>query len=555
MKTKIKLLAVLAVFCGITCWGQKPDAKSPKVNLQEKIIKKQIIADDLENQVKDIQFAAVRVFVRYKLAAWLWKNGKDETGRAEQLAIKAIDELYEKKTEIPGLYADTLKPNIFTLLEVNAKDTARKLKDKYNFTSEDELENAQSLLSKKDGEKLATEKILKSLSNQTELGSTTTSLIDQLQSRKSPEFLKILTAILNLEETSKSNLSTDSLFLTVYYFRDSIVPNDLRLRFFKIIVGKARNAVQFPDSNVQSAYRLLNSVMPDIAANALNLLTEANALHSVLRARTSQAESETQEALKRIEESADKLSALISEAEKTKDEALKYKLFVRAAELAFNEKKFRQAVDLANETINVENSKVIAEPFRRGWHDQFLDEIVQKALKENELDSVKYTINKIIDELSRAEALRKTALYFFENQDSAAAVNAFDESLKLTAKADDAKRIYVLFSLVSAAEKIDKNRISEVAERTAKAIDAIPTLDIDDKPGTEKYNKYVTDIMRTNWNLLSVVTELAKRNPNEAVNFTDRINRKEVRVIANLALSVASFSIEHKTEKVEMKSK
>jgi hypothetical protein len=555
MKTQAKLLVMLIVFCCLTSWGQKP-ANKVKSNLQETTIKKQIIVDDLENQVRDISFAAVRVFVRYKLAAWLWKDGKDETGRADQLAVKAIDELYEKKTEIPSLYANTLKPDVFALLEVNAKDTAKKLREKYDFSSEDELVNAQSLLNKKDGEKLATEKILKSLSNQTELSSTTTFLIDQLQSRKSPELLRILTAILNLEETSKSNLSTDSLFLIVYCFRDSIVPNDLRLRFFKIVISKARNAVQFPDSNVQSAYRLLNSVMPDIPANAPNLLTEANALQSVLRARISQTESEAQEIFKRIEDSADKLSALISEAEKTEDEALKYRLLVMAAELALNEKKFRHAVDLAGETIDVKEPKAIANTFRRGWHDQFLGDVVQKTLKENDVDSVKYITKKIIDKLSRAEALRKTAIYYFEKQDLVSAIDAFDESLKLTTNADDdIKRMYVLFNLVSTAQKIDKNRISEVTVRTAKAIDAIPTLDIEDKPGTEKYNKYVADIMRTNWNLLPVINNLARENPNEAIDFVNRINKKEVKIIANLALSVASFNVEYKTDKVETKLK
>jgi hypothetical protein len=108
MKTKIKLSFVLILLCCLSGWGQKPPDEQKNYN-QEITLKKQIAVDELENQAKDIPLTAVRVFLRSKVVEWLWKDGKDETGRAEQLAVKAIDELYEKKNEIPNFYFNSIK--------------------------------------------------------------------------------------------------------------------------------------------------------------------------------------------------------------------------------------------------------------------------------------------------------------------------------------------------------------------------------------------------------------------------------------------------------------
>ena len=545
---KVKFLLILIAFCCLTCWGQKLTDKT-KGNTQEITIKKQIIVADLENQVKDIPFAAVRIFVRYKTASWLWKDGKDETGQAEKLAVKAIEEFYENKVEIPSLYANSLKPDIFALLEINAKETAKKLKAKYDFDSEDELNNAQSLLDKKDGEKLAADKIVKFLSNQTELSPMATSLIDQLQSRKSSELLRVLTTILNLEETGGSNFSANSLIFVIQNFRDSTVPNDLRIRFFRIVLNKARSALQFPDSNAQSAFNLLSMVMPDITANAPNLLPEASVLQAALTTRVSQAASEERERFERIENSPDKLSALISEAEKTENKTLKEELYSKAAQLALGMGKFVLAVDLVEKTIGEQESEDAAIKFRRQWHDQFLGDVAQKALKKDDADSAKYATKKIIDKLSMAEVLRKAAAYYFEKQDLVSANAAFDEALKLTTNAETgAKKVYSFIRLIPTIQKIDKSRISEIAGKTAKAIDSMPTLNIDDKPGTENYEKYVTTVMAMNWNLLPIITELVKGNKNEAIDFANRINRKEIKVIAGYALAVDSLNVELKPQ-------
>ncbi|MFL6374374.1 MAG: hypothetical protein ACJ73D_06900, partial [Pyrinomonadaceae bacterium] len=79
MKRVQILSGLFSLVAALHCVGQSVDKDT---RLREALIKKQIAINALEGDVKDVRFAAVRVFVRYKIASWLWKNGKDEVGRA-----------------------------------------------------------------------------------------------------------------------------------------------------------------------------------------------------------------------------------------------------------------------------------------------------------------------------------------------------------------------------------------------------------------------------------------------------------------------------------------
>ncbi len=109
--------------------------------------------------------------------------------------------------------------------------------------------------------------------------------------------------------------------------------------------------------------------------------------------------------------------------------------------------------------------------------------------------------------------------------------------------------------MISSIQEIDKSRISEIAAIIAKNIDDIPTLGIDDKPETENYKNYVSSMMAINYNLLPVMSKLAKENKNEALNFADRINRKEIKIVANFALMAAEINFEEKLAKTKEFSK
>jgi hypothetical protein len=547
---KIKIFFALIALCSLTGFGQKPVEKF-QPETQQIIIKKQILADQLDNQAKDVSFAAVRVFVRTKLAAWLWKDGRDDTGRAEQLAVRALEEFYDKKSEIGD--ANFLKTDLFALLEINAPNVAKKLRAKYAVGDEEDLSSAASLLDKEGGDKIVAAKIKKYLADGKDL-TAISSLMGILANRKSPEFAAILAEIISLEESGRNNFPAEKFAWTVNEFKNALVPNDLRVRFYKIVLNKGRTALQTSDiNNITSADHLLNVILPDIAANAPELLPEADGLKIVSATRISQKKRESQEANKRIEESADKLGAMISEAERTTDKAEKFNLLTRAQLLAVKENKFLLAVDLNEKMIEDKSEGDFpSTEFRLRFHDQRLTTISIQALDKDEVEAARYAAKKVINELLRADNLRRLALYFNKKKDTNEALSAYDEALKLTIKADNDKtKFFNLLYLISAAQQIDPNRTSEAATITAKAIDALPTLNSDDKPETENYKKYVASIMSINYNLYRVIPDLAKENKNEAANLASRINRKEVRIIADLALAFEAIDAEVRQSKTK----
>jgi tetratricopeptide (TPR) repeat protein len=379
-------------------------------------------------------------------------------------------------------------------------------------------------------------------------------LIDELERRKSPELIRILTAIITLEETGKTKFSSNSFFLIAQNFRNAAVSNDLRIRFYRVALNKAKSAIQFSAEDSDSTFDLLNSIANDILSNAPHLAGESSALQTILSSRISRLRNESLEREKRIDESPNELNALISEAEQTENKFEKNYFYGRAAQLALKLEKFIVAVDLAEKTLEGEMPKGIPDTFREGWHDQFLKEVISKALKKDAVDSVKYATKKMVDKLSMSEALRQTAVYYSEKQDKTAAIDAFDEALKITINTElKGLKIHTLFNLIKAAQKVDNTLISEAATATAKAINTYPSLAVEDKPGTENYAKYVDFVMGTNWNLLPVIGELAKENKNEAVYFIDLINKKEVKIIGDFAVSVELLNFEKTLNKFEVK--
>lgn len=552
---KFALPLVLVLLCGSVCSAQTPAEKiktsdeKAVIAARQRILKKQILVDDLDNQAKNVPLAAARIFARTKLAQWLWKNGADETGRAESIAVRAVEELYEKKDEIPN--SIFLSSDLFGLLELNAKDAAKKLRAKYNIEAAEDLSNASSLLFKEGGAKILAAKIKKSLASEKDLSSIGL-ILYQLREQKSPEFLSILAEIVAVEETGRNSFAPDALFGTVDYYRDAIVPIDLKTRFYRIAIGKARSAVQSADAHAAaSADELLYAILPDISRNAPELFGEASALKSVLSAKTSKETREAQEREKRIAESADKLEALIDEAEKTESKSEKQGLYDEAALLATKREKFRLAADLYDKALENSTESDFPKPeFRNLYHDQQLNEIVKAALVKNDADSAEYATKKIVAALSKAEALRRTAIYFYENKDPTSALSDYDEALKLVGRSEGSKtKFYMLFRLISSAQKIDADRVSEATATTAKAIDNLSTLNPEDKPGTENFNNYVATIMAINVNVDSVMRDLVRKNKSEATDFAIRINRKEVKIIADIAVATETFEAENKQAK------
>jgi hypothetical protein len=536
-----KLFVLIFTFsCTVSTFGQQEDVDLNPQRLEIQI-KKQLICDDLERQLKDIPFAAVRVLTRYRVASWLWKDGDDDTDRAEDIAVRAIDDLYANKAEIPDYYLQVLKAELFAMLDMHAREASDKLREKHKISSEDDVGILDSLLHQKGGEKLAADAAIKSLVNQSQENSDNPDmslLIWRLQERKSPELLRLLVAIVDAEEKGRTRFTSATLFSMSRYFVEASVPIPVQKRFFEVVVSKSRNVAQMPEGDTEGFFNLLSSLIPNISTIYPQLLREATVVQLVLKTRISQDSKEIQERNDRIRASADRLAALIAEAQQTNDKGTKYGLYVRAAKLALEQKKFTYAVDIVEKTVEIDTfSDIISDPFRKRWLDQFLGQVVTAALQSGDPQSARYATKQIVDPLSKADSLRRIANYHFDHSDPGPTYDALDESIKLISRVEGGdRRIFSLINLLPTVQRIDRNRLSDLSELTAKSINSIPSLDAEDKPQTKNFKNYVTSVMNINWNLLPALTKLLKENKSDAANLAGRINKKEIRIIADCVL-------------------
>lgn len=552
-----RLFLLFLIFsCPLSSLSQKKSVDD-NAALQQLVLQKQIIVDNLEYQVKEIPLAAVRVFVRYKIASWLWKDGKDNSGKAEQIAVRAVDDLYENKDEIPNVYFSILKPDLFTLLDGKSKDAANRLREKHKIRQDDESGNIEASLKQKDGEKLATDLAIQSLTNQPGLRIETLFLLGQLQTRKSPEFFRLLSAVISALETGQVYFNTNDLLMMSAYSTATNVPIEVQKKFFKIVVNKSRNIMQMPDGDINSAYNLLSLIISDISTNFPELHSEAVIIQSILKTRTSQSTIKALERWDRIKNSSDKLSAYISEAEQADNQAVKYDLYVIAAQLALKMGKFKYAVDIIEKTAELKTSKNSSEILQETQErDEFFGQVAEKALNADDPDSANYAIKKMTDVLAKSEGLKKTANYYFEQGDTVSARYSLDDAIKLTVKAENTyRRISSLINLFPAAQKIERNRVSDLSELTAKSINAIPSLNVEDKPQTENYKNYVTLVMNINQDLLPALTSLIKEDRSEAINLANSINKKEIKIIADYALTINSTLQMTRREKEQSKGR
>lgn len=530
---RVPTFLFVTLMCVTVCFGQKLQNKND-ADLQQKLINKKNLISNFEYQIKEVPHAVVRSYIRSKIAGWLWQNGKDDTGMADDIAVKSLEEIYERKNEIPDIYFSSIQMEVLSLLEKNSPATAKKIKERYKIDEDESLESAYSLFDSKDGDKKVSEKLNSFLNNQKELSPVAADLIQELSARKSPQLVTVLSQIILLEESGISSFSPDTLFFIADAFRNSIVPNDLRVRFYNIVIRKGKETAATNDNDLQFVYELLYAVSGDISKNAPDLLSESASVLAALTARVNSWTRENNEVYEKIESSSDRLSTMISAAESTDNEFLKKDLYRNASQLALKKKKFKLAVDLLEKSLEGENLSDEKNKFSLRWHDQFLGDVSEQSLKSNDTDSSKYACDKIIDKLVHAEVLRKKSLYFFDKQNIVDASYDLDEATILTDKTNsDALKIKMLLRLIPVFQKVNKIQTGYIVGRTSKTINSLPTLNVDDKPETENYKKYVTSIMIININLLTCLDSLIKENKVEAIHLADGIDRQEIKIMAD----------------------
>jgi len=536
MKIRMVWLTGVLFSCSFATFAQDEPAGNATPN-NEILLRKLNVVEDIEGQLKGIPFAAVRVHGRYRLASWLWRNGKDETGRAEEIARIAIDDHYKNKDEIPP--GRSYITQLFALLESNAKDVARELREKYNARVDESVSILDTFLKK--GDKQAVDEAIRMLSRPQEKSPDLTYILMTLEQKGSPELYRLLGAVLAAEEASR--LRSPSLmtieFLSGFFIKPN-VPGELQKQFIAILLSRSRNVAALSEQDLWMYYRTYQRLWPMITAKFPEMVAEAGTVNAVLSAKVSRSTREAHERQERINNSSDKLAATVAEAERAEDDLMKYGLFRSAARLALERKKFVFAVDLMEKASEIKLSEKPVEKdelFRKKMYDEFFRNVVTAALESNEPDGANHAVKKMHAAWSKGEGLATIAKHYIDKNDLELGRRAHDDGVRLIGQAaSSVEGIGALIRMLPIANRLGPIYISELSRMIAKAINSIPTLNVEDKPDTKNYSDHVAKMMTISMDLQRSLSEMVKSNRGAAGELVTAINKKEIRVIGDYVL-------------------
>jgi hypothetical protein len=531
MKIYLALIVLLTIATG--AFAQSP--KTSPSAAQQFIVRKQQLVDDFELQMKELPYAAVRVYIRYKLAEWLWKKGKDDTGRAEGLAVKALEEVYTKREELAGSSRFQLTTDLFALLDTHAKETSVRLKAKHELDEDSDLFSGFGQLKNKDGDQAVAQKLINALAKPGNINNMVNPLLNSLRAIKSAQFPVVLGTFLDAVESGRATVNNGTLYSFLMHFNDPQTPPALKARYFALVVARARAATQTPDPIV---YPLLASAITSFGEGS-DLLPEAVALKTALAVAETAANRAQREAQERVDASADKLAAYIEEAEKSENPSLKSSLYRRAAGEAKRTGKFGVAIDVIGKVREIDKDEYI-----KDWADGELTSIVKLALEKNEVEAALAAADSIDDRIDRADGWKMAAEYFDAKKDTAAARDAIQKMLKIMSEpytGEDGLRVHGLVRMLPTVQKIDKLDLPQAISMTARAINDYPTPGAEDRAGTSKYSNYVFNTMWLNMSLPRIMPLLLSTDRADAVDLAERINKREVRIVADLVLATEAL--------------
>lgn len=486
------------------------------------------LMEDLPAQIKKIDDATVRVLLRLQLATFHWSELSEHSrDKARELTLSGLQDLEKHEGDLAPQYAELFRRDLLALLEVHAPELAARYGAGGDTTEKvtpgNAYEVAYSMLGTKGQAALAVQTLSRALSGGEALTMTISYFLSELQ-RQDPSLVpQVLSDILSQEERKPGTVSVEMLFwlLDPYVWRNN--RDDIKRRFLLVAIAATADSYQWSDlGQLTTAFNLLRVTVPLTQTLIPGIYPQAAAQLATVRARLPNDTIERSAIAERLRQSEDTLSQMITEANSASSPSLKNDLLIQAAQLAFTKGKLQLSFDLAMSASSDENSKT--------WQQQFLSELVRRAVETKDAKLGLAIASKIEIPLSRAEAMQRLALLFFNLKDLWKARELLVESLKLIRASDNTpeKAIAFLKSLRVVA-RVDQAMVPDVAEDSIKALNGLQFETAPKKAQTERTR---TALMPVVWNIMPSFEALVQWNELGALNFVDKIQKVELRTVA-----------------------
>lgn len=541
-----RLLMVCLLLLPFTVKAQNKDGQNeinPVAALHAQTLSR---ISSLNQQIKTVDNATLRIYLRLKIADFIWrKKVLEGQSSADNIVLEAVEDFQKNKTEIPDFYKNSFEADIQSLLRLYSPAAYKKISQDFGFKKENAL-SSYGLMDGYDeaGIFKAVEDVKKRLlTNDSTNITAITFIIKELSSKnKTAEVNSVLDTIITSHERAII-YNPKLLFFLNQEFTAKTTPINLQKRHLNLTLTNGQRLLQKLNSgvadrgNYQDIYYSLKNNLLEIERLLPSEFPQAIAILNALQEKQSQEKKKTEEIQERIKQSKDKLEQTISEAKQAESKETKNSLWQQAAELALEEKKYQLSVDCLNK-IETDSSNFSL------WSDQFLDdELAKSALEDNDVESAELAISEIKSKLRNATALLQVVKHHHRNKETIQSQIILAEAIKrIKATENDAQKVRGLYEALRTAFVVDNMQTYEIGQYIVKTVNLLPSPNLEDKPDSEAKKTFVGNVqMVVVANIVPAFQIIAKQDPLIARNLANDLPRN-YRIAALLAVEIASAS-------------
>ncbi|HZH32369.1 MAG TPA: hypothetical protein VEY11_16510 [Pyrinomonadaceae bacterium] len=525
----------------LLCAGVAAAQSSPlSAAAQAKRQRTDAVIGSASDKIKSLDEPTMRVFLRLRAAKFLWAEKTPEASQAaESLAVEALADLQEHADAIPGLYSNLFRRELLAALQVRAPELAARLVKKYGLESASHsFETAYELLGSADGASKAVEIMRRNIGGNARVADSSLNFfLSRLDETRPEEVNRLLADLLGAMERAPASYPVTYLFgiANKYLYREA-TPAELKGRFLGLLIRVSANTAALPPEEQILAYNLLRANMAAVQRLLPTLYAQAGAQVETLASMQPRQARERETPDDNIRRSSDPLEQMISEAEGAKDERLRREYLSRAAQRALDSDRLMLAVEMIMK-IRTEGER--DEQYFVPHRDQFLSEVVRKAVAKKDYDMASKAVSNLRDPLRRALGLQWVASSYHETGDVVRAREMLHDATKLAESADDdSRKVVALLQLAALYVRIDETRVLPTTQSAVKIINALPSPKPEEKSGAESRHKHVEMLMQLAYVLLPTFQRLSRQDEAGTFALAESIRRADLRAAAALGASM-----------------
>lgn len=488
--------------------------------------------ESMLEQVRASDEPTLRVFLRLRIAAYLWKH-PDDSHDPKDWADEAQKDLDAHEKEIPNLYLHLFRRELAAQLKAHGSPQRALPADESSPARATDLEVAYSLLTQENSVRQAVELAQRSIAAGNDPGPIVTFFLDRLERVNADEVPKVLDTLMAAEEARPGFIPPSTLFTLKHLFVRGQTAPELRRRYLAVIIRNAGDTKAEAASRADT-YAVLAAVLPVVEKE----LPDAYPVASIRLAQLSQqvpaGTRERIEVEERVRESSDPFAQLTMEIGTVHDAALKEDLQTQAARLALERGQARTATELAIK-LEPKNDNT------RLWREQFLEKVVACALEHGDVQAAEYGAAQIQATDVHASALQKIALYYVQKAgDVVSARNTLEAAFKLLkASTSSAAKAGSLLDLAGSCAKVDRQMTAEVVRAAVNVINETSEASAQPRVGAGANLGDVNNLMLIAYRLIPAFQSLAATDKDEAKRVANDIQRQDLRVAARFGAYTA----------------